>query len=145
MAEHPRDPESQLTHDDVIEALRRHLTINSGGRRIETNPGKARNFGFAGSYPDLCMLDELGEVAAIYEVETEDSIHDGEISQWVSFAKLANRSDVKFVLACPQEEEVIASLLTLLAQYEIQVAEIIGYEAHSSSVAFFDRQAEPAP
>jgi hypothetical protein len=104
-----RDEKNQQKHDTLLEMISRKIKIPVWD--LQTNPGAEQNVGVAYpsaegqavAYPDLVAHERFTKkLAAVGEVETEDSVTDAEAAEeWALYAHLAP----KFFLYLPKECE----------------------------------------
>jgi hypothetical protein len=79
----------QPLHDRVIEVVADH--VRKLGYLAGTNPGSEHNWAIGGLYPDVIAMDEVSkQVSFIVEIETDDSVTEGESDQWASYASLGH-------------------------------------------------------
>jgi hypothetical protein len=104
-----RDDKEQQRHDTLLEMIVRKITIPVWD--VTTNPGAEQNAGVpyptasgqATAYPDVVARERFTKkLAAVGEVETEESVTDAEATEeWSLYAHLAP----KFFLYVPKECE----------------------------------------
>ncbi|MGQ0792923.1 MAG: hypothetical protein ACT4NX_02430 [Deltaproteobacteria bacterium] len=92
----PRSKSEQVLHDWVVEKLR--VKYSRLYREVHANPAEERNYEFGGHFPDLIFVN-YGQTMLIAEVETEETINEGEAEEWKTLSALG----VQLVLIVPKE------------------------------------------
>jgi len=87
----PRTTGSQSFHDQVIAERAKAWSQEPGFLMVHTNPGQEKNASYTVDgeqvYPDL-IIEHRDHGWFIEEVETEDSVNERELQQWLKFARL---------------------------------------------------------
>jgi hypothetical protein len=97
---------TQNEHDSVIQAAFNNLDkIN---HRVYTNPNQQKNTSINEQYPDI-IITPAGDntVKFVIEVETSDSVNNGEVQQWKTYSQLGGT----FYLLVPFASKSTAELL----------------------------------
>jgi hypothetical protein len=101
-----RIPNIQNEHDNVIQAAFNNL--DKVNHKVYINPNQQKNTSINGSYPDLIITPiNDNSVKFIIEVETADSINNGEVQQWKTYSQLGGI----FYLLVPYASKNLAELL----------------------------------
>jgi hypothetical protein len=101
-----RIPNIQNEHDNVIQAAFNNL--DKVNHKVYINPNQQKNTSINGSYPDLIITPiNDNSVKFIIEVETADSINNGEVQQWKTYSHLGGI----FYLLVPYASKNLAELL----------------------------------
>jgi len=93
-----RDTDEQFLHDWVIRKIKEKY-----GRlykEVHINPGDEKNYEFKGKYPDAVFVN-YGQVVMIVEVETAETVNEGEAEQWRELSELG----VKLSIIVPKENQ----------------------------------------
>lgn len=123
-----RLPQKQSEHDSVVEASAATYRKNPENV-VHTNPGGEKNFSVnQDSYPDIVITDRIGNLVATEEIETEDSVVEGEVSQWEKYANFG----VRFNLVVPAAEMNAATNLTR----NIKNINVQGYSIENGEIRF---------
>ncbi len=87
-----RRPNTQSLHDNVVSQRESAWRADSRVDKLYTNPGqyKGANYTVSGRkvYPDLIVHLKNDNLWIIEEVETADSVNEGELEQWQTFAQI---------------------------------------------------------
>jgi hypothetical protein len=91
-----RSSDEQFLHDWVIRSIK-----DKYGRlykEVHINPGDEKNFEFKGRYPDAVFVN-YGQVVLIVEVETRETVNEGEVEEWKDLSGLG----VKLSIVVPKD------------------------------------------
>ncbi len=93
-----RKPQKQSIHDRVVEELIPvyERTYTADKYEVYANPGQKKNKAAdSDEYPDVVVVSKTtGKAVYIDEVETDDSVNEAEVGQWVRYGKLGIRFDL---------------------------------------------------
>lgn len=97
---------AQNEHDSVIQAA--YNNLDKINHRVYTNPNQQKNTSINGHYPDLIITPINDKtVKFTIEVETADSVNNGEVHQWRTYSQLGGT----FYLLVPYASKNLAELL----------------------------------
>lgn len=111
-----REPLEQNKHDTILNSLAKQLTKE--GKDVRINPNNtnqnAISEGIEKIYPDLFVV-ENNKVVEIYEVETENTVNESSVEQWIKYSKLSE----KFYLVFPGDK--LSTIKELTTKHTIKV------------------------
>lgn len=98
----------QNIHDNVIQVA--FDSLDKTTHDVYINPGTRKITSVDGMYPDIIITNK-GEtgVKFIIEVETQDSVNQNEVSQWLDYSKLGG----SFYLLVPKNMKETAEILCM--------------------------------
>lgn len=121
-----RIPFEQTQHDKVIEESAKTYLRVTTENNIYTNPGQLKRFSVKDKFPDLIVKLSDGRVI-IEEIETESSVNQQELRQWVEFAELG----YDFTLVVPFSKlEQARKLIQGISNIKLQAYSIMGDQIH---------------
>ena len=101
-----RHKDDQTLHDSVIQTA--YNNLDKTKHDVYINPNAQKNTSVSGQYPDIIITESGVKVPKfIIEVETQDSINQNEVPQWIDYSKLGGL----FYLLVPKNMKDTAELL----------------------------------
>lgn len=136
-----RTETTQSEHDRVIEAWARRVSERFGTRvEVSTNPGNLRRFQVGHDddprFPDVLVWrsdsadGRDGTAELVAEVETVDSLNEGEVAEWAAYGKLP--APFHLVVPAGAEEEAIR----LVKKKAVRVSQLWSYQVVAGEVIF---------
>lgn len=124
---------SQQEHDKIVAEIAKVRFSYTDGTKTYTNPDGEKNFPVDSEYPDIVAVkDHI--VAAIGEVETEETVNEEEAEQWISYANFK----INFYLYVPKSK--VSDAISLIKSRKIGVAGLRSYEYVNSKIVVTDIQ-----
>ena len=136
-----RTETTQSEHDRVIEAWARRVSERFGKQvEVSTNPGNLKRFQVGREdnprFPDVLVWrsdsadGRDGTAELVAEVETADSLNEGEVAEWAAYGKLP--APFHLVVPAGAEEEAIR----LVKKKAVRVSQLWSYQVVAGEVIF---------
>lgn len=129
-----RKSQKQNIHDRVVEDLVPvyERTYATDKYEVYANPGQKKNKAAdSDEYPDVVVVSKTtGRSVHIDEVETDDSVNKGEVSQWVGYGKLGITFDLTVEKGTEDEAD------KLIKTHKVKVHQLWRWYKKGSSIKF---------
>lgn len=126
-----RHKDYQAIHDIVIQTA--YNNLDKIKHDVYINPGTSQNTNVNGLYPDIIITNKGDKnVKFVIEVETQDSINQNEIQQWIDYSKVGGQ----FYLLVPKSMKDTAELLCRQNNLKARVG--IYYSENSKIIIKYD-------